>query len=765
MPQSFLFALFDCGFGLIGDVLHFFIAIALLFLVLSTFLRPVITSESGKRITKLVEYRGPILIGLLLGGLIFGTIGNFLDQYSKLNNSPIGYLSSDPSIESKSEKRIDEPEGLSPYWSDKFYLSWTQFFADGTVTPRDSFWTRIGRMMGLTFVSLLAYEAYTKLFAREILDSIIKRQRDHTLICGSGRIGTVLAKKLLQDKSKNHTVTVIEKDPSSPSLDELRELGANVMIADATLRRNLERARCDRAKEIFVVTGSDEANLDIAADVIYTFRSARNDSKIPKIYVHLNQMRLERIISELIEKDDNTDRKKDLRNQIAFFNPLEESMRDLFDDEVILRRPKQPDQVAHYVIVGFGQTGQQLALFLAENAHFENLKRPRMTIVYRSEEQLAVSRFIGLYPRFFPQATPTDKQEAADDLWNVDPKKDSWEFGVDLVKMSDSEQVDYSKSTGVGFAVNGSFVRMDGGCTSPIFIANLYKLCKQPEVRPMVFLCNADDEENCAEAIELRQVMDERLKAEPKAENPNPDYADPNDEVSVVAYVPDHPSLLRLLNANKGNILADRIAWGDCTKSCEHIRLETDIIKKLADKIQLTFSSKSEDLPFLTAWRISSNRKAAIHLNAKLAVIDRRICSPPNQTNTVQYPILDLDRNFDDAKNRIKSSGNKPQEDQIQALILMAKMEHHRWLAERLLQDWALGPKWHENDADKLIETRRRPSFVDWEKTSEKDRLYNIEQVEKSFEFLREMLKAPKKDVESNAVEHAQLFSINKRTS
>jgi hypothetical protein len=95
----------------------------------------------------------------------------------------------------------------------------------------------------------------------------------------------------------------------------------------------------------------------------------------------------------------------------------------------------------------------------------------------------------------------------------------------------------------------------------------------------------------------------------------------------------------------------------------------------------------------------------------------------------------------------------------------MAKMEHHRWLAERLLQDWALGPKWHENDADKLIETRRRPSFVDWEKTSEKDRLYNIEQVEKSFEFLREMLKAPKKDVESNAVEHAQLFSINKRTS
>ncbi|MFM8217093.1 MAG: hypothetical protein ACKN82_20960, partial [Pirellula sp.] len=61
MPQSFSLELIPSCCGLIGDVLHFFIAVALLFVVLSTFFRPWITSEKGKSITDFVEYRGPML--------------------------------------------------------------------------------------------------------------------------------------------------------------------------------------------------------------------------------------------------------------------------------------------------------------------------------------------------------------------------------------------------------------------------------------------------------------------------------------------------------------------------------------------------------------------------------------------------------------------------------------------------------------------------------------------------------------------------------
>lgn len=770
MPQLSLFALLPCGLELIGDLLHLSIAVALVFVVLSTFLRPMITSQKGKKFTDFVEHRGPMLLGFLIAGLLCGTIGNFFDKYSELNPTPeMSFVTGAP-VQSNSDNANEESEGLSPYWSDKFYLSWTQFFADGTVTPRDSFWTRIGRMFGLAFLSLLAYEAYAKLFAQEILDAVIMRQRNHTLICGAGRIGTVLAKNLLQDKSKDNNVTVIEKDPNSPALDELRDLGANVMIADATIRRNLERAGCERAREIFVVTGSDEANLDITMDVIYSYRASGKSNSMPKIHVHLNHMRLERIISELIEKDTNEEVKKELRTQIGFFNPLEESMRDLFDDEVLLRRPKYTEEVAHYVIVGFGYTGQQLALFLAENAHFENLKRPRMTIVYRCDEQAAVDRFRGLYPKFFPQPTRSEgvpiNSAAEDDQWRVDARMDAWEFGVELVKMSDSVRIDYSQSNGVEFAVNGSFVRMDGGCTSPSFIENLYKLCQEPNVRPMVFICHADDEENCAEAIELRQVMDDRLKPKAKAENPRPTYANPDHEVSIIAYVPDHPSLSKLLNANKGTHVADRVAWGDCEESCKHIRLETDIIKNLADKIAEAYGTKKEELPFLTAWELSSNRKAAIHLNAKLAVIDWRIISPAKKRGAIEMTQNQFEHEIAEAIEIIDRDQSDPssKNEMTMKMIIMAKMEHHRWLAERVLQDWSLGLKSDEQVESRKLETRKRPSFVDWGKTAKKDKKYNIEQIEKSFEFLDEMLKDSNEKPTESVKENVKLFTIHKRT-
>lgn len=783
MPQSFLLELIPSCSGLIGDVLHFFIAAALVFVVVSSYIRPMLSSQIRHRLRIVAENRGSMLLGLFIGGLACGTIGNYIDHYAKLNPPPKKFFSSGEPVQTKDDKAKEESDGLSPYWTDKFYLSWTQFFADGKVTPRDSFWTRIGRLFGLAFVSLLAYEAYERLFARENLDWILKNQRKHTLICGCGRIGAELAKNLLSG-SRDVSLTVIEKDPSRTVLDELRDLGANVMIADATLRRNLERARCNLAKEIFVVTGSDEANLDIAADVISILGPTVKVDEIPKIYVHLNQMRLERIISEMIEKGDanstespkapthteateseDNKRKEKLREQILFFNPLEESMRDLFDDEVLLRRPKKPEEIAHYVIVGFGHTGQQMALFLAENAHFENLRRSRMTIVYRSEEQVAVNHFRKLYPKFFPQAHFVIKLQSeinsSNALWDVDPAKDDWSYGVELIKTNDLQEIDYDQSTGVGFAVNGSFVRMDGGCTSPSFIEHLYQLCQEPNVRPMVFICHADDEENCAEAIELRQVMDDRLKPKAKAENPRPTYEDPDQEVSIIAYVPNHPSLLKLLNANKGTLAADRVAWGACQESCKHIRLETDIIKKLADKISEAHGRDKAALPFRAAWEISSDRKAAIHLNAKLAVIDWRIISPVDDDGA----ILITDNEFIQKKAVAEKilagsfSVTSPQDETTNKMIMMAKMEHHRWLAERVLQDWSLGKKSPDN-----VETRKRTSFVPWNMISDRDVEYNVNQIAKAFEFLNEMLKGPHVKPTQSVKENDKLFSINRRT-
>jgi hypothetical protein len=56
--------------------------------------------------------------------------------------------------------------------------------------------------------------------------------------------------------------------------------------------------------------------------------------------------------------------------------------------------------IAHFVIVGFGEVGQELAIQVAQLAHYENLKRARMTIVYDKSDAEAVQHFQELYPKY-----------------------------------------------------------------------------------------------------------------------------------------------------------------------------------------------------------------------------------------------------------------------------------------------------------------------------------------------------------------------------
>ncbi len=46
------------------------------------------------------------------------------------------------------------------------------------------------------------------------------------------------------------------------------------------------------------------------------------------------------------------------------------------------------------------------------------------------------------------------------------------------------------------------------------------------------------------------------------------------------------------------------------------------------------------------------------------------------------------------------------------------RMEHHRYLAERLLQDWAVGQRSPKGE----LENRRRPGMVDWDNLQPADR-------------------------------------------
>jgi NADH dehydrogenase FAD-containing subunit len=96
-------------------------------------------------------------------------------------------------------------------------------------------------------------------------------------------------------------------------------------------------------------------------------------------------------------------------------NVIDRSIQALLDGPVLERRPVEEQESAHFVIVGFGEVGQELAVKLAQMAHYENLKRSRMTIVYSKRDEQAVEQFRELYPKFFP-----DLNALAKDLVEID---------------------------------------------------------------------------------------------------------------------------------------------------------------------------------------------------------------------------------------------------------------------------------------------------------------------------------------------------------
>lgn len=83
----------------------------------------------------------------------------------------------------------------------------------------------------------------------------------HVVICGCGYLGPSIAQHFLE---RGIFVAIIERDPSNKEIEACRALGVEVFIGDATREDLLKKARVHRARDIFVVTGNDEVNTEIA---------------------------------------------------------------------------------------------------------------------------------------------------------------------------------------------------------------------------------------------------------------------------------------------------------------------------------------------------------------------------------------------------------------------------------------------------------------------------------------------------------------------
>jgi Trk K+ transport system NAD-binding subunit len=118
-------------------------------------------------------------------------------------------------------------------------------------------------MTGALFVAVFFALVTNMLVSRRIEESLglqrITALRGHVLVIGLGTVGLRVARQLHE---AGREVLVIEKSERNRHLGQLRALGVNVMIADATLPEVLASARLAAASAVAVLTSDDLANLE-----------------------------------------------------------------------------------------------------------------------------------------------------------------------------------------------------------------------------------------------------------------------------------------------------------------------------------------------------------------------------------------------------------------------------------------------------------------------------------------------------------------------
>jgi Trk K+ transport system NAD-binding subunit len=118
-------------------------------------------------------------------------------------------------------------------------------------------------MTGALFVAVFFALLTNMLVSRRIEESLglqkITALRGHVLVIGLGTVGLRVARRV---HDAGREVVVVEKDDHNRHLSQLRALGINVMIADATQPEVLASARLAAASAVAVLTSDDLANLE-----------------------------------------------------------------------------------------------------------------------------------------------------------------------------------------------------------------------------------------------------------------------------------------------------------------------------------------------------------------------------------------------------------------------------------------------------------------------------------------------------------------------
>lgn len=227
--------------------------------------------------------------------------------------------------------------------------------------------------------ALLAYASW-QTFARLLKDQIrrfkIPFLRRPIVICGLGRRGYFLARSICTDRRAAANLVVVEIDPENPFLNACREWGASLLIGDALDEAMLIQAGAPRASQVFVLTGSDETNLNVS---LLLKKLVSEDPDQPRGQVRCVTAIYDRLFNQF------TQNRLGSSAAIGFdvFRPNETAARLVFQERPLDGAGIAPTSAStpHLIVCGFGNAGECLALQAARIGQLANGRSVAISII------------------------------------------------------------------------------------------------------------------------------------------------------------------------------------------------------------------------------------------------------------------------------------------------------------------------------------------------------------------------------------------------
>jgi voltage-gated potassium channel Kch len=585
-------------------------------------------------------------------------------------------------------------QARSPW--DLFYLALQLFILEsGSAVGPKTWELELARLLAPTVAAYTAVQALADLFVEQFQGWRLRRIRGHVVICGLGRKGFLLAKAFHE---RGEQVVVIEQDEDDNLLQPCRDLGALVLIGDATDRETLCRAGVQRAKYIVAAGGDDGANAEIAVHA-RTLAAGRHGQPLTCL-VHVVDPQLCDLLREreIGAGDDSAFR-------LEFFNVFDLGVRAMLEEYPPFGSRKQVDKETgrqvravldgnlsvaetsssppHLLVVGLGRMGRSLVVRAARSWR----ERQRVILSGSSSQSPLHGQSSEACPA--PSPGPSARTGWPDEA--REPCRRESRLRITVIDWEADRKVE----------------------TLHLRYPELHKVCelipRQMDVRwpeferadflydaggrcavTAVYICLDDDSLGLTTALALLQ----KLRGQ-RAQR-----------VPIVVRMADDAGLATLLReaGRDSDSFADLHAFGLLERTCRPDLLLGGTHETLARAIhedyvrgQAAAGQTALTNPAMLPWDElpenlkESNRWQADHIGVKLRAVGCGLA-----------PLTDWDaESFEFTPEEVEQ---------------MARLEHERWIAERLRAGWTYAPD------PKDLARKTSPDLVPWDELSEAER-------------------------------------------